>query len=250
MSAPAWLAASTGAAGLPGQVNQFLLTHESAWTYAGSSLQAQEAIGSTVYSSTNGLYLAQLFTTGASQTTVGIVNLQISTVGGSPVTATITPLTVLMYATSFGVPTGSPLATAMITEQVVYSSPFWVPVTLNAIELTPSTEYALVVEAAGTSSAYYAWQQSNQVIGALTAPDGTTWSSQGYGLMYQVNDASGASWPPLYLTDDGGARLTTFTYNASGQLTGIAEQVQSQTGTDFLSSRTVTYSNTVPIGVA
>jgi len=250
VSAPPWLAATAGYSGQAGQVNQFLSTHGSVWTYSGSTLQTQQTTGDSVYVSTDGLYLAQLIQTGTTQTTIGVVNLQISTVGGSPTGAIITPLTVSLYLTSAGVPIGSPLAVGTLIEQDVYASPFWVSITVNIAGLTPTTEYALIVSAAGTGSAYYVWQRSNQLTGALTAPDDATWTAQPYGFMYQVYDSTGTTWPPLYLTDDGGARLTTLTYGATGQLTGITEQVTSQSGADFLSSRTITYSGIIPIGVA
>jgi hypothetical protein len=250
MSAPAWLAATAGFPGQAGQVNQFLTTHSSTWTYSGSTLQSEQTTGASTFVSTEGLYVAQQIQTGATQTSIGIVNLQVSTVGGSPIGATITPLTVSLYLMSSGLPIGSALATGVLTEQAVYLSPFWVPVTINASGLTPTTDYALIISAAGTSSAYYVWQRSNQLTGALTAPDDITWTAQPYGFMYQVYDSTGTSWPPLFLTDDDGARLTTLTYGPGSQLTGITEQVTAQGTTDFTSSRTITYSGIFPIGVA
>lgn len=155
-----------------------------------------------------------------------------------------------LYASSAGLPTGGPLATVTVAEQVVYSAGFWLPVPLSASGLTASTVYQLVLSPAGTSSAYYAWQRSNQTSGGATSPDGATWSAQAYGLMFEVFDQSGTTGPPLYLIDDGGARTTAFTYNATGQLTTITEQVASQSGTVFYSQRTLTYANGLLIGVA
>ena len=184
MGSPNWLGASPAYVGLAGQVNQFLGSHAAAFLYSGGALQASSTVGTGVYTSTDALYLAQEFTTGVSQTGISAVSLQISTVGGSPVSGTITPLAVTLYASSFGEPTGSPLAAASVPEQTVYSSPFWVPVPLPVGGLTASTQYQLVVSAAGTSSAYYVWQRSNQLFGASTAPDDATWTAQSYGCSY------------------------------------------------------------------
>lgn len=250
MAAPTWLAATAGYVSLPGQINQFLTTHTSVWTYSGSTLQSSQATGSSVYTSTDALYLAQLFTTGSSQTAIGQVLLQISTVGGSPITATISPLVVSLYASSAGQPTGSALVSTTLTEQYVYSAPFWMPVPLPITGLTASTPYHIVVSPAGTSTAYYVWQQSNQVGGANTAPDGVTWTSQAYGLMYQVYDQTGTLWPPISLVDDGGVRVTSFTYNGTSQLTGITESVVTQSGGSFYSTRAIAYSGQYPTGVS
>jgi YD repeat-containing protein len=250
MATATWLAATAQQPTRPGQINQFLGSHSSSWLYSGNTLQNSQSIGSAVYVSTASQYLAQTVTTGSAQTTVGQVRLQVSTVGGSPVTATIPPLVVGLYANSGGVPTGPALGSVTLTEQYVYTAPFWMVVPLTVAGLTAATPYQLVVSPAGTGTAYYAWQQSNQTSGASTSPDGVTWTAQSYGFMYQVYDQSGTAGPPLTLTDDGGARVTSFTYNSAGQLTGIAESVVNQSGGSFFSSRTIAYSGQFPIGVS
>lgn len=250
MATAPWFAATVGQRPQPGQIGQLLGSHSSTWIYAGSSLQATQATGSGLYVSTASTYLAQEFITGATQTTIGSVSLQISAVGGSPITATIPALQVSLYASNSGLPTGAAMATATVAEQTVYSGPFWLPVLLIAAGLTPSTPYVLTVTAAGTSSAYYAWQQSNQTSGAATSPDGVNWSAQAYGLMFEVFDAAGTTGPPLYLIDDGGARITALTYNASGQLASITETTVAQGGGTLFSQRTLTYSNGLLIGVS
>jgi YD repeat-containing protein len=245
-----WLAASAGYKPQPGQINQLLAAHTSSWIYTGNSVQASEEIGSGVYVSTASQYLAQSFVTGAAQTTIGVVYLQISAVGGSAVSATISPLTVALYASIAGLPTGAPLATGTLAEVSVYLGAFWLPVPLAASGLTPSTVYQLVVSPAGSSASYFAWQQSNQTSGASTSQSGTTWTGQAYGFMYQIHDLTGTTWPPAFLVDDGGARTTAFTYNAAGQLATITEQVVSQSGAVQYSQRALTYSNGLLAGVA
>lgn len=250
MAAPAYLAATAGYGANPGTVNQFLTSHNAQLIYSGNSLQASETTGSGLYLSTAGTYLAQEFVTGPAQTVIGNVHLQLSTVGGSPITATITALQVALYASAAGLPTGAPLASAALAEQYVYSGGFLLTVPLGASGLSPSTPYQIVLSPAGTSSAYYAWQCSNQPSGAATSPDGITWTSQSYGLMFEVFDLAGTAGPPLYVIEDSGARLTQLTYNAAGQLTQITETTVTQAGASLYSSRTLSYSNGLLIGVS
>lgn len=249
MAVQTWLAASAGSPARPGQINQFLGSHTSSWVYSGNILRSSQQTGSSLYQSSDGQYMAQTFTTSSTQTTIGQVLLQVSTVGGSPVSALIPALTVSLYANASGVPTGSPIASSSLSSQYVYTSPFWVTVPLGASGLTASTPYQLVLSPAGGASNYYAWQQSNQTSGASLSSDGVTWNEQAYGFMYQVYDASGTNWPPSSLIGDSGARVTTFTYNSSVQLIGVAESVVSQDGSGFSSSRTITYSGQFPTGV-
>lgn len=248
MPTPVWLGASAGYTALSGQVNQNLVIHNSVWTYSGSVLAAAQTTGKATYITSASQYLAQSFTTGATQTTIGAVGLQISTVGGSPITATIAPLVVGLYASAGGLPTGAPIATATIVEQSVYAAPFWVPVPLVAT-VTPLTVYQLVVSPAGSATAYYAWQESNQPAGATTAPDGVTWTQQSYGFMYQVYDNTGTTGPVLSMIDDGGARYIQFTYGAGGMPTALTEYVQTQNGVGQTQTRVLTYSNGQLIGV-
>lgn len=250
MAVASWLAATAGQRPQPGQLTQFLGGHSATFVHAGSTLQSSQATGDALYVSTASTYLTQEIVTGPAQTVIGSLGLQISTVGGSPVSATIPPLQVSLYASSLGLPTGSALASTTLAEQFAYSGPFWLTVPLAATGLAPSTPYQIVVAAAGTSSAYYVWQRSNQTAGAATSPDGATWAAQAYGFMYQVYDLAGTTGPPLYVLEDAGARVTQLTYNAAGQLTGIAETTAAQGGGTLYSSRTIAYSGRFPIGVS
>lgn len=250
MATVSWLAATIGQPTRPGQINQFLGSHSSAWLYSGNTLQSSEATGSGIYQSSDGQYMAQTFSTTAAQTTIGQVLLQISTVGGSPVTASIAPLEVSLYANLNGVPSGTPIVSTTVTEQYVYLEPFWVTVPLAVTGLTAATPYWLVVSPAGGASAYYVWQQSNQTTGAALSPDGVSWSDQAYGFMFEVYDQTGTNWPPVSLTDDDGARVTTFTYTATNLLSTITESVVAQNGASFYSQRTISYSGVLPTGVS
>lgn len=250
MATATWLAATAGQPARPGQINQFLGSHSSAWVYTGNTLQSSQATGNSIYKSSASQYMAQLITTTTNQTTIGQVGLQISTVGGSPITATITPLMVSLYANSANAPSGSALFSVSLVEQFVYSAPFWLTVPLGASGLTGGTPYWLVVSPAGSGSAYYVWQESNQTTGASLSATGTSWTAQTFGFMYQVYDQTGTASPPLSLTDDNGARVTTFTYNATEQLTGITESVVAQNNTSFYSTRTIAYTGQYPTGVS
>lgn len=250
MTSPQWLAAAAGSTyrAQAGQVNQFLVGHTSSWLYAGT-LQASQTTGTGVYSSTQGTYLAQPFATTANQTTIGQVWLQVSTVGGSPITATITPLTLTLYLDGGGTPTGSALASTTVNEQYVYSSGFWLQFPLGVTGLIGSTTYQLVLSPAGTGTAYYVWQHSNQVSGASTSTDGVTWTPQTYGLMYQVYDAS-TGGNVQFIWDDAGARWTRFSYDSLGRYSMISEYVIAQSGNAFQSSRTLSYTNLTLTGVS
>lgn len=244
---PAWLAATAGHGTLAGQVNQLFGGHTSAWLYAGGTQRAAQATGAATYQSTQSQWLAQEFTTAAGQTQIGMVWLQISTVGGSPTTATIPPLTIGLYASSGDTPTGTALASTTVTEQQVYGSGFWLQVPLAAA-VTPSTVYQLVVSPAGTAGHYYVWQQSIQSPGASMSLDGSTWTSQSYGLTFQIFD-QGTSGQVQFLYDDGGSRVTQLSYT-QGQLSSVTESVLAQDGTMATFTRSLTYSGGFLVGVS
>ena len=248
MATPSWLAATAGYRTLPGQLNQFLGAHASTWVYAGTQRAAQST-GSGTYASSSSTYLSQTFTTAVGQSAIGQVWLQVSTVGGSPTAATIPPLTLSLYASFSGQPTGAALASTTVSEQYVYAAPFWLPVPLCATGLTAGANYALVASAAGSGSAYYVWQHSNQVSGAATSPDGATWTTQGYGLMFQVFDQSPGG-QVQFLYDDSGARWARFTYDALGRVATIAEYCAVQGAAPLSSTRTLTYTSGMLTGVA
>lgn len=247
---PAYLASVAGQEANAGAVNQFLGSHSAQFLYTGGAVQSQGGTGTGLYQTTATQWYSQLINTTSTQTGIGSVNLQISAVGGSPTSQLIAPLVVTLYADSGGLPTGPALATATLTSTFVYTAPFWLTVPLVATGLTPSTFYHIVVQEVGSGSHYYAWQQSNTGFGALTAPDGVTWTTQAYGLMYQVFDLSGTG-QLVSIIEDGGTRWSQLSYNGQGLLSQIVEYTVGQTATGYLQgTRTLTYTNGFLTGVS
>jgi hypothetical protein len=246
---PTWQAATSGSRGTAGAVNQFLGTHQAQFLYQASLVSSQQT-GTAAYSDSLTQWLSQTITTGVSQTAIGYVQLQLSAVGGSPTLPLIPPLTVALYADSANLPTGSAIASTIVSDSYVYSSPFWVTIPLAATGLAPSTKYHLVTSLVGTTGHYYAWQRSNQTSGAATSATGTSWTAQTYGLMYRIYDQSSTGLLQL-IYEDNGARWTQLTYNANNTISQVTEYTAGQTTTGYLQSqRTLTYSNGLVVGVS
>lgn len=239
---PAWLGATAGQPTLAGSVNQFLGTHTSQYLYAGALQASQTTVGS-ISVNTVGQWLAQSFTTGASQTTVGYVTvpLRTATTSGS----SLPPTTLSIYANSGGAPTGSPLISVTVTAEYAFNASLSTlaiyPLPLTG--LTASTEYWLVTPSAGTSGNHFNWYKSNQTSGASLSTNGTSWTAQTYGFLYAIYDqtASGlmtATW------EDSGARWTVLTYNSLSQISTLAEYTVGQTTAGYTQGlRTLSYSN-------
>jgi hypothetical protein len=247
---PSWLGAQVAYPGNAGLVNQLLAHHNALYQYSGQSIVSQQATGSAVYIDTLNQWLSQAITTGSSQTELSGLGLQLSTIGGSPTLTLIPSLTVSLYADSVGLPTGSALASATVTSPYVYSSSFWVQIPLFASGLTASTTYHLVTSITGTTGHYYVWQESNQLTGCATAPDGVTWTAQPFGLMYQVYSQTGVSGNITTISEDNGALTTMLAYNSLQQISSITQYVQLQDGTSSQSSGTLTYTNGLVTGVS
>lgn len=248
---PTWQAASAGFGANAGHVNQFLASHPSQFIYNSGAIKSSRATGIAVYSDTYTQMLSTSFVTVANQTTVGSINIQLSAVGGSPTLALTPPITVSIYADQGGLPTGSPLVSNTVSGNYVYSAPFWVPVPLPVAGLTPLTTYHVSVSMVGTSSHYYVWQRSNQGGGAaISLNGGSTWTSQTYGLMYQILD-QGSSGQIQYIYEDNGARWIQLSYNSQNMLTQITEFTTGQSATGYLQgTRTITYTNGFVTGVS
>jgi hypothetical protein len=247
---PTWTGAQTKYGGDAGLVNQFLASHTALYQYSGQSIASQQATGTAVYIDTLNQWLSQTITTGTSQTDIGAVGLQLSTIGGSPTLPLIPALTVSLYADSAGVPTGPALASATVSGNYVYNSSFWVQIPLFVTGLTASTNYHLVTSITGTTGHYYVWQHSNQTAGCATAPDGVTWATQSFGLLYQVYSQDNATGNVIMISDDGGALTTLFTYNSLNQISTVTQYVQLQDGTTSQSSGTLSYTNGLLTGVS
>jgi hypothetical protein len=238
MTTPTWQAATTGQLPKADQVNQLLGTHQAQLLYTGTQRSAQNTAGSGNTNS-NGLYVAQSFTTAAGQTAIGYVNLTVSTTGGF---TGLAPTTVSIYTNSAGAP-GVSLGSMTVTGEHVAASPAIVTYPLPVTGLTASTTYWIVVAAAGDASHFYGWHRSNQVSGASTSPNGTAWTAQTYGMLYQVYDQGVI--PPLVASwEDNGARWVWFSFNGDSTLAEISEYTAGQTATGYMQSfRTLSYSN-------
>jgi hypothetical protein len=243
VNTPVWQAPSAGFAGNAGHVNQFLGSHAARVVYNGGTVTTQQATGSANYVSSQGTFMSQTFTVPGGQTAIGSINLQINAVGGSPTLPLIPQLTVGLYASSSGLPTGSAIVSATLQSTYIYSAPFWVNVALPLSPVTSGSIYAIVLSSAGTASHYYAVQRSNQTSGAATSPDGVTWTPQAYGFMYQVLDQSGsASGPVQTIYEDNGARVVQFFYNTNGTISKVVETTLSQSSSaPLISTRNLSY---------
>lgn len=233
MPTPTWLAATTGQATNAGQINQFLGTHASSLIYAGA-VQAQQTTAGAGSTASNSLYIAQSFTTGASQTTIGRVVLTLAKTGAPP------PITVSIQATVSGHPSGVALVSTLFPHDFVSgATAFSIPLPVTG--LTAATQYWVVLNADGDVSNFFSWSKSNQVTGASTSPTAVTWTPQAYGLLYQVCDNTVVN-PLVHTRDDSGARWTIQSYNGLGQAVALGEYTAGQTASGYLLSfRTLAY---------
>lgn len=234
MPTPAWLAATATKTTNAGQINQFLGVHAATILYAGVAIANHTTLGTGTVNS-NGLYVAQSFTTGASATALGRFTL------GLAVTGTPAPITVGLYANSGGAPSGAPLATVQIPHDVFGASVAFLSVPLVYSPLAASTEYWLVASAVGDASNYYSLYKSNVGSGASTSANSTTWTTQTYGITFYAVDQS-VNGPVNNTWEDGGVRWTVLAYNAQGLPSAIVEFTQGQTATGYVfSNRSLSY---------
>lgn len=238
---PSWLGATAGQPAQAAQINQFLGAHSATYLYTATQKVAQSTAGSGGTNS-NGLYIAQSFTTAVGQTQVGRVVLTLAE------TLSPAPLTVGLYANSAGAPTGAALVSVNVPKEFLTGSATAFSIPLPAT-VSASTQYWIVTSPVGDASNFFTWSKSNQVSGASTSTNGTTWTAQGYGLLYKVFDQS-TTLPLLHTFEDSGARWTSLTYNGSNQISGLAEYTAAQASGYVQSNRTVSYSSGLPTAVA
>lgn len=225
MATPNWSGASVGQPPLAAQVNQFLGTHAATIVYTGSSALSQTTAGSGG-TNTNSLYIAQSFTTSGAITTSRVaLNLSVT---GTPLAATVS-----VQANSGSAPSGTPLASIALPAAFVTGSSTAISMPF-AVSLAASTTYWMVINAVGDVSDLYTWFKSNQVSGASTSTNGSTWTAQAYGLIYNVFTATYTGYP-VHTYEDAGARWTTLTASSS-DLTNLAEYTVSQATNDYVSS--------------
>lgn len=239
-TAPTWLAATANQPPKATQVNQFLGTHKTQLLYPSVQKAAQTTAGSGNTQS-NGLYIAQSFSTAVGQTAIGYVILTISTTGGF---SGLTPTTLTLRTNNAGAPSSTILGSTTIASEYVAAGPATSVFPMPVTGLTASTTYWLVIAAAGDSTHHFNWSKSNQVSGTSTSPDGVTWTAQAYGSLYQVWDQTITGTQPLLLWEDAGARWVWLNFNGDGTLANVAEFTAGQTSTGYMQSfRTFTYSS-------
>lgn len=234
MATPAWSGASSGGTMYAAQINQFLGTHQATYVYTGSLITSQTTAGSGSVAS-NGLYVAQSFTTGTG-TTTGRFAFSM-TVTGSPA-----PMVFSLQANVSGAPSGTALTTTEVASGWGNATQSYQSVPLVATGLSASTEYWIVATAAGNASNYWSWFKSNQTSGASTSTNGTSWTAQAYGLLFEVWDLSAV--PPLQHTwEDQGARSTRLFFNTNSTPGALEEYTMEESGASVYSYRTYNYSN-------
>ena len=242
MPSPTWLAATPDSPGLAGQINQLLTTHAVSFVYAGVKQSSQTTVGSGSTAS-NGLFVAQAFTTTSAQATVGYVILNLAATGTPPV------LNLTLQAGSGGFPSGTALAAAQVAPDGLSGPAVPVIILLPCSGLAVSTQYWVVTEAAGDATDYFSLAHSSQTSGAATSPDGVTWTAQGYGLLYDIYDGTPAG-ELIGVSEDGGARQAVLGYT-SGLLTSVSEVTAGQAGGYASSSRALSYASSGPLtGIA
>lgn len=243
---PTWQAATAGQAPLAAHVNQLLATHSTQVLYTGTVQSSQTTTGSGNTTS-NGLWMAQSFTTGASQTALGYITARL--VPNTSLGANLGPLTVGIYANSAGAPTGSALISTVATAEYGSPGPLDLPIPLPITGLTPSTTYWIVTQPDGNVTFNFHWNRSNQASGASTSTNGTTWTAQTYGFMYQVFDQSIVA-PEVFTWEDSGARWTWSGYDTMGHRIFYAEYTAGQTSSGYLQSfRELNYTSNLVSGV-
>jgi hypothetical protein len=238
-----WLGATTAQLPLAAQVNQFLGVHKTQNLYAATQTSAQTTAGSGSTSS-NGLWIAQSFTTAAGQTAIGYIaiDVQVTATSGSQ----LGPMTIGIYANSGGAPTGSALLTTVFTVEYAAGQGIWTYVPMPLTGLTASTTYWIVTQPAGNVTFSYPWMKSNQTSGTSTSTNGTSWTAQTYGSMYQVFDQT-VSGLLTHTYADSGARWTYTAYTtaaALNQISQYSEYTVAQGSSQYVQSvRFYTYSN-------
>lgn len=234
MATPAWLGAEPGGTMYAAQINQFLGTHQNTFVYTGALIASQTTAGSGSVNS-NGVWNAQSFATG-SFTTTGRFAFNLVVTGGPA------PITLSLQANNAGVPSGTALTSTTVSAGWGNATAAYQSIPLVATGLTASTTYWLVASSAGDASDFYQFNKSNQASGAATSSNGTSWTAQAYGLLFDVWDLSAV--PPLQHTwEDQGARATRFFYNSNATPGALEEYTLAEGGHSVYSYRTYNYAS-------
>lgn len=241
-----WLGATAGQLPAAAQQQAFLGVHKTQMLYTGTIQAVQNTAGSGTTTS-NSLWIAQSFATGASQTAIGYIYLQLgaSTASGS----LLSPMTVGIYANSAGAPSGAALIQVTATAEYISPSPSYVLLPMPVTGLSPSTTYWIVTQPAGGVTYNFAWGKSNQTSGTSTSANGSTWTAQTYGSLYAVYDQSLVA-PVAAIWEDGGARWQALYYATQKQLANAAQFTVAQNSSYVQGYRTLSYSSGILTGVA
>jgi len=233
MATPAWNGATNGQLPLATQINQFLGTHAITFVYTGTSQGSSTTLSGSATNS-NGLYIAQTFTPGSAQT----IQRWIFTLA---VTGSPGPLTVTIRPDNAGAPSASILSTTLVPSAFVPGAAGQVSVPTAQTALTNATPYWFVFSAVGDASNFYAISRTTAGSGASTSVNGTSWSTQAYGLYYQRFDTSVIA-PLAHTYEDTGARWTTLGHNANTSVSKLSEYNTAQNSGALQSVRSFTYS--------
>lgn len=234
-----WNGATTGQAPLAAQPNALLGVHKTQVLYTGVVRSIQNTAGSGTTTS-NGLYIAQSFTTGASQTAIGYIYAQL---GATTASGTVLPaMTIGIYANSAGAPTGSAILSVQATAEYVNPSPSFVLFPMPITGLSTATQYWIVTTPSGTVSNNFSWGKSNQTSGTSTSTNGTTWTAQTYGSLYAVYDQNIVA-PVAALWEDSGARWQALYYNTQNEVSDLGQYTVAQNSSYVQGFKALTYSN-------
>lgn len=186
-----------------------LAQRANARTWTGENNSTVNTTTDTISSTT--AWRAQTFIPQAGQDNVSSVTLTSFTNN-----SLVGTLTVAVYATSAGLPTGGALATGTATS---FSASF--DVVLNSgipIAVTPGTTYAIVVYLSTYTSGSFCWNYNNTSVYAngnscTSSNSGTNWTAEAtYDRAFSIN-YKGIAGEPVFLSDtDGTLSLTPGTY--------------------------------------
>ena len=248
MTTPAWQGAASGGvvAVNAGHINQFLGTHKIAFAYTGTA-QVSGPGSSSGSQGSNGLWLAQPFTTGASQSRVERLTMS-ALIAGSPSST----WQVGIQTDSGGSPSGTWLCWCYVPKGFLTTSARSISIPAG-IAVSSSTKYHIVAAAAGGTGNDFLWQTgtSTGVVG-LTSTNGTSWSALTVTYLFSV--FAGSSGQLINIAEDGAAPYThwcEFIWNSANELGTVNEAVNVTTSSNvFDSERTLSYSNGVLTSVA
>ena len=248
VTANTWLGATAGVGILPTAAQQaaFLGVHKAQMLYAGT-LGSAQSIGGSGTTNSNSLYIAQSFTTGAAQTTIGYVLLNMAALTGSG--GLLGPMTVGLYANTAGAPTGAALISIQAAAEYVFPAPTFTIFPLPITGLSPSTTYWIVTQPAGNSTYNFQWGKSNQTSGTSTSTNGSTWTAQTYGSLYAVYDQT-ATGLLTAIWEDSGARWQTFYYSTTNEVSSLGQYTVAQSSSYQQGYRNFSYSSGILSGVA